>query len=756
MTSPSRSADPPRRPGTWRLVATVAVAYAAGSAVSFALFSASDVGAVLFPPAGVTLAALVLTRPRDWPWVLATVIVVEIAIDIAYGLPLVSVVGFVLANTVEPLVGAVLLRRFAPDLDLRRRRDLGLFIACAVVAGPFVGAFVGATTNDLALARDWFAAFLPFWAGDGLGVLVVAGAVLSWWSGPHPAPLGTALNRLLLVAVTVAGTTAVFWSTTVPLAYLTFPLLLVFAFRYGAPAVALTGLAATLTANVVTAAGRGPWAETAGSPNAGHANLQLFLAVAVLTAWLLAVEIEERQRASTVSLRETALRRRVEALQEVTAGLATAATTEAIAQVLVRRGRGLVADRAAVGLVSPDGTRLRTWTAGADGPVPGELALDAPALLATVVRRGSAVSVSTPDELRAHFPGGLAGEAAGAAGGAAGTAGEAGAPPGQLGSALAVPAQIGEVTVGALAFGFSSGSGVAVDADVPAVAGTLAELMAQALLRARLYEKEHAAAHQLQRAFLPVVPDHRQGMDVAGCYRPADQEHDVGGDWYDVFGLPDGRTAFVVGDVVGHDLPAAAAMGRLHAALRVIAGGRHAGPRQVLEALDEACPGIPGAEFATLGYGEYDPVTCTLRYACAGHPPPLLVERHRARYLMEGRSTPLAVTDGPRTEAELVVPPGAMLLWYSDGLVERRGSDLDAGMERLAAVAATLDGGDVATWRDVVMTELTGGRPLQDDAVLLCLHLRGTGRDRVDGVASSGQAGPHRRGLRLVADDPAR
>jgi serine phosphatase RsbU (regulator of sigma subunit) len=245
-------------------------------------------------------------------------------------------------------------------------------------------------------------------------------------------------------------------------------------------------------------------------------------------------------------------------------------------------------------------------------------------------------------------------------------------------------------------------------------------------------------------------------MDVAGCYRPADQEHDVGGDWYDVFGLPDGRTAFVVGDVVGHDLPAAAAMGRLHAALRVIAGGRHAGPRQVLEALDEACPGIPGAEFATLGYGEYDPVTCTLRYACAGHPPPLLVERHRARYLMEGRSTPLAVTDGPRTEAELVVPPGAMLLWYSDGLVERRGSDLDAGMERLAAVATTLDGDDVATWRDVVMTELTGGRPLQDDAVLLCLHLRGTGRDRVDGVASSGQAGPHRRGLRLVADDPAR
>jgi serine phosphatase RsbU (regulator of sigma subunit) len=182
----------------------------------------------------------------------------------------------------------------------------------------------------------------------------------------------------------------------------------------------------------------------------------------------------------------------------------------------------------------------------------------------------------------------------------------------------------------------------------------------------------------------------------------------------------------------------------------VIAGGRHGGPRQVLEALDEASCAIPGAAFATLGYGEYDPVTCRLRYACAGHPPPLLVTDHVARYLQGGRSTPLAVTDVPRTEAELAVPPGSMLLWYSDGLVERRDADLDTGMDRLAAVAATIQGTDPAVWRDVVMAELTGDRHLRDDAVLLCLHLRGDGDPALAADRGAVRRSPTRAGLRLV------
>ncbi|MGY1706138.1 SpoIIE family protein phosphatase [Geodermatophilus sp. SYSU D00697] len=735
MTGPHRS--PPV--AAWRLVLTVGTAYAAGAAVSFALFEASAIGAVLFPPAGVTFAALVLTEPRRWPWVLGTVAVVEVAVDLWFGLPLSSLVGFALANTVEPLVGVLLLRRFVPRIDLRRRRDLGAFIGCGVLAGPFVGALIGATTNDLAMSRVWLDAFFPFWAGDGLGVLTVAGTVLTWRDGGTWPSLGTTLRRALLVAVAAAVTVLAFWPETVPLSYTALALLVVYAFRSGVPLVTAAGLAVALTANVMTAAGRGPWAALAGVPNLEIASLQLFLAVAVLTAWLLAVEIGERQEARSHSARETALRRRVEALQEVTAGLATAATSEAIAQVIVRRGIGLVADQGAVAVLTPDGARLRTWaTVPEDSePVERELPLDAAALLAVAVRGGGQVRAQPPASLRGTFPAGLAGE-----------------PDADTRSALAVPARIGEVTVGALGFGFGS---EAADDDLAPVATTLAELMAQALLRARLYEREHEAAHQLQQAFLPLLPDRLPGVDVAGCYRPADEEHDIGGDWYDVFPLAGGRTGLVVGDIVGHDLPAAAAMGRVHAALRVVAGGRHAGPRQVLDALDEACPDIPGAAFATLAYGEYDPRTGLLCYACAGHPPPLLVTDHRARYLQGGRSTPLAVAAGARTEAVVTIPPGSMLIWYSDGLVERRGSDLDAGMELLAAVAAEIDDDDPAVWRDVVMTRLIGERRLQDDVVLLCLRM---GRTRaVDGEDPTAREPlrlpPVRAGLHLATPDPA-
>src|SRR4051812_29167191 len=93
MTSGLRTDGGPRAPARWLVVLVVGSAYAAGAAVSFGLFEASSVGAVLFPSAGVSLSALVLTSPRRWPWVLATVAVVETGVDLAYGLPAVSVAG---------------------------------------------------------------------------------------------------------------------------------------------------------------------------------------------------------------------------------------------------------------------------------------------------------------------------------------------------------------------------------------------------------------------------------------------------------------------------------------------------------------------------------------------------------------------------------------------------------------------------------------------------------------------------------------
>jgi integral membrane sensor domain MASE1 len=672
-----------RAPVPWRLVLVVAAGYAAGSITSFVLFESSSTGAVLFLPAGVTFSALVLNDRRRWPWVLATAALVEVTIDRTQGIGPVAVWGFALANTAEPLVGATLFRRFAPDPDLSRRRDLGVFLLCGVLAGPFAGAVIGSLTIHLSQGPAVLDGLLPFWAGDGLGALVVAGAVLTWRLDRGRSGAPGPGRRALLLVLTAGVTVAVFWPVTVALAYLTLPWLFWLALRYGVAVVTEAGLVVAVTANVMTVVGRGPWAPLSGSPQMEAAVLQLFIAVAVLGAWLLAVEIAERERARSVSRQEAAARRRVEALQKVTAGLATAATTDAVAEVLVGSGIGLLADSGAVGVMDRDGARLRVWTTAGHGVT--DVSLDDPSPLTTAARRHAPVRDWSP-------------------------------------AALAVPARAAGTTFGALEFRFADEG--AIDGDVVAMSRTLAELMAPALHRARLYEEEREAAHQLQQSFLPVVPDELPGAEFAGCYRPADQHHDIGGDWYDAFPLPGGRVGFAVGDVVGHDLRAASAMGRLHSALSVLAAAPHDGPAAVLDALDRASSIIPGAGLTTIGYGEYDPATCRLRYACAGHPPPLLVTDHHAEFLTGGRSRPLAAAVEPRSDATVDVPPGSMLLWYSDGLVERRDADLDAGLDRLASVACRLDGAHPQIWCDAVMEQLIGGQRLHDDVVLICLRLQ--------------------------------
>ena len=171
-------------------------------------------------------------------------------------------------------------------------------------------------------------------------------------------------------------------------------------------------------------------------------------------------------------------------------------------------------------------------------------------------------------------------------------------------SLLCIPVRAGRRTIGALAFGFTD-EGSPADGLIP-VAETLAELTGQALERAQRYEAEHATAHQLQQALLPKVPAELPGVCIGAAYLPAEPGQDVGGDWYDVFELPGGKIGCASGDVVGHDLAAAVAMGRLQLLLRYIAlGGVR--PTEVLEALDRACPALTGTDFATVAYAEYDP-----------------------------------------------------------------------------------------------------------------------------------------------------
>jgi len=172
-------------------------------------------------------------------------------------------------------------------------------------------------------------------------------------------------------------------------------------------------------------------------------------------------------------------------------------------------------------------------------------------------------------------------------------------------------------------------------------------------------------------------------------YEPASHALEVGGDWYDVVDLPDGRYGVVVGDVVGRGLAAAAVMGQLRSAGRALLLESRS-PAQVLAALDSFAARVPGASCSTVFCAIVDPAAAAVRYSSAGHVPPVLDDGHGAtRLLQDARGLPLAVADGrSRPEAEVCLAPGSTLLLYTDGLVERRTEVLDDGIARAVDVLA--------------------------------------------------------------------
>jgi serine phosphatase RsbU (regulator of sigma subunit)/anti-sigma regulatory factor (Ser/Thr protein kinase) len=270
---------------------------------------------------------------------------------------------------------------------------------------------------------------------------------------------------------------------------------------------------------------------------------------------------------------------------------------------------------------------------------------------------------------------------------------------------------------------FQLGVRAAIDPRQRSAMRAVAALAAQSLERAELYELERAVAGTLQKSLLPgSLPDEPR-VETATRYRPGTEELDVGGDWYDVIQVDEDRIGVAIGDVVGHGLEAASAMGQLRSALRSLAL-TGAGPGRVIGGLDRFARTTAPATVATVVYAELDLASSIVRYACAGHPPPLVVTRRHVVELMEGRTTPLAaLPDAPDTQ-EGVHPfhPGAVLVLYSDGLIERRGEALDVGMERLKTLLANLPADHPETLADRLIAELTAEVPQDDDVALLCLR----------------------------------
>ena len=251
----------------------------------------------------------------------------------------------------------------------------------------------------------------------------------------------------------------------------------------------------------------------------------------------------------------------------------------------------------------------------------------------------------------------------------------------------------------------------------------LAGQAAQALDRARRFESERRIAETLQQSVLPASLPDLPGVQLAGRYLPGTAELEVGGDWYDAIVLPNGRLGLVVGDVVGKGVRAAATMGQLRNAIRAFSLDRLK-PSTTLGRLSRLAEEVIETSFATVVYAELDPDTGVCRYASAGHPPPLVASLDgRVEYLGGGRGLPLGTgTTANYRQAVDELPQGAVLLFYTDGLIERRGRSLDEGMERLRAAVAT-GPRDPERLAEHVVEHLIGDEDRRDDVVVLVARL---------------------------------
>ncbi|MGZ4675856.1 MAG: SpoIIE family protein phosphatase [Acidimicrobiia bacterium] len=809
----------------WPLVAIVLAAgalYALGDELSWSWFGAESIGLAFFPAAGVALVALLVLRVRQWPAVVAIVVVAEVVVDRGHGLAWDLTIAYAAANVVEALVSAVCLRRAVRArprlLTLTERVDLLVFLALGCIAGPAAGGLIGATAKSLDASSPWGMNLVRWIAGDGLGVLVVAAPLLVLLTDRR------APDRRLLAFVAGAGLVVglTFFGWDVGSTIVVLPVLVIGALVFDVRGVATTSFVVCVLANRATAAGVGLAGHVALSEAARLALVQAYLGTVVLSAWVVAIEVRGRADAGRARAAEERRRRRAEftariallreELAATTGGREVAALVFRAASELVGCDAVVVGSGGRPGSEAVDGrlhpavnAAIAEWAVTGDGPgvaagrgtvVVADLATvaGAPSSSAPVAIASLPMSTCVAVPLPATFGAGgfllgvwceppestdealdLLGLAADgiahasaqaraleeevaaiertarlqhvtASLGRARTAAEVtqiveGAAsdfevaalrlelrdegpwptripaldPARVGAVL--PVRCGFGTVGSLRALLGDGQDLR-EQDRRSLA-MLADLCGQTLERTRLAEYEHDVALRLQRS-LHGSMDRVDGLDAAAVYVAGEQGLEVGGDWYDVIRLGSDAVLVVVGDVVGKGVDAAAAMGQLRSAIRVIAIETR-DPAELLTRLERFAATMPSARGATLFVGEIDLTTGCLRYATAAHPPPVLRRRTGGvELLVRGQGTPIVGLHRPRHAAEVALEPGDALVMYTDGLVERRGEPLERGLWRVAnAVERRVPGSDRQHWCEETISHLLDGSPRPDDVALL-------------------------------------
>jgi serine phosphatase RsbU (regulator of sigma subunit) len=255
----------------------------------------------------------------------------------------------------------------------------------------------------------------------------------------------------------------------------------------------------------------------------------------------------------------------------------------------------------------------------------------------------------------------------------------------------------------------------------------LARERQQRLDAALALREEHRIAVELQRGLLPKHLPEIAGLDVVAQYEAAGRGAEAGGDWYDAFALTDGRIGIVVGDVTGRGIPAASAMGHLRSVTRAFALADNAGhtPGEVLTRLNRHQLALAEQEMFTVIYAIVDPLRGRLSWSSGGHPPPLLRGADGAiRFLEGGGGAVMGVWDAEYTDAEEQVGLSDTLVFYSDGLVERRGESLDVGLQRLSAAVAAGPDQPSALCRHLLGAMLPAALAMPDDVTAMVVRIR--------------------------------
>ncbi|MEU9627402.1 SpoIIE family protein phosphatase [Streptomyces luteogriseus] len=295
-------------------------------------------------------------------------------------------------------------------------------------------------------------------------------------------------------------------------------------------------------------------------------------------------------------------------------------------------------------------------------------------------------------------------------------------------SAAIAPIRSTRAVLGALTLGRDENPAPFTPVDLPLIED-IARRAGLALDNARLYQRQRKVAETMQNHLLPQMPG-VSGLEMTVRYLPAPDASQVGGDWYDAFPLSDASTALAIGDVVGHDLEAAAGMAQVRNMLRAYAWSQHEPPSRIVERLDEAIQHITDVDMATTIFARVEPAEdghWQLSWTNAGHPPPLLISRDGlAEYLTDGHGILLGTQTGTRRpDATTRLPPGSTLVLYTDGLIEAPRRTLDEGLDRLRQHAAALAHRPLASFTDQLLRRV---RPEgnDDDVAVLALRVPGS------------------------------